>query len=61
MEKYTLSYHLVKIKEGVQTQIDIDHREFDTFENAHTYLGTIDPNELVNYTILPIYKFKQAN
>lgn len=59
MEKYTMAYRLVRIKEGAQTQIDIDHHEFRTFEDAHDYLGKIDPDEVVNYTILPIYKFKK--
>ena len=61
MEKYTLAYRLVKIKQGAQIQIDIEHREFGSFDEAHAYLGTIDPNEFVDYTILPIYKFKKAN
>lgn len=34
MEKYTLAYRPVKIKQGAQTQIDIEHREFGSFDEA---------------------------
>lgn len=58
---YIQTFRIVQLVPGVSTKIDFAPKSFTTFEEALTELNTYDPNEVVHYTILPVYSFKKKD